>query len=167
MIDATCEVSSVVSDSVVPTKPTFPIIVSPSVEEVTQQVIQIIDEEDKATASITKEWEQLVVTEVHMKSSSPVVTTSKPKIDRQLLSPNNKQADIKTSTILERLETPRKMRGKVGSSPNVAIYSQTSPDMSQKKPLIPFQTSQASNHQTVSSSQLMKPSFQRLKRKHK
>ncbi|ESQ40675.1 hypothetical protein EUTSA_v10012911mg [Eutrema salsugineum] len=168
--DATCEVSSAVSDSVSPTAQTFQNIINPSIEEDSRQEIQITDEEDKATASITKEWEQLVVTEVLMKSSSPVLTTPKPNINRQFLSPNNKQADIKTSMILERLEAPRKMRGKVGSPSVLVIGSPTSPDvsvLSQKKPLVPFQTSQVSNHQTVSSSQLMKPSFQRLKRKHK
>ncbi|WZZ22914.1 hypothetical protein YC2023_124301 [Brassica napus] len=140
--DATCEVSSVVSEPAVPMAQTFPWIINPPIEEETRQEIQITDEEDKATASITKEWEQLVVTE----------------------------ADMKTSMILERLEAPRKMRGKVGSPSAVVTSSQTSPDvsvLSQKKPLIPFQTSQVSNHQTISSSQLMKPSFQRLKRKHK
>ncbi|CAH8312549.1 unnamed protein product [Eruca vesicaria subsp. sativa] len=168
--EATCEENSVVSDPVVPIAQTFPCIINPPIEEETRQVIQITDEEDKATASITKEWEQLVVTEVHMKSSSPVLTTPKPNTNRPFLSPNNKQADMKTSMILERLEAPRKMRGKVGSPNVVATASQTSPDvsvLSQKKPLIPFQTSQVSNHQTIPSSQLMKPSFQRLKRKNK
>lgn len=149
---------------------TFPCIINPPIEEEKRQEIQISDEEDKATAAITKEWEQIVVTEVRMKSPSPVLTTPKPNTNCPFLSPNNKQADMKTSMILERLEAPRKMRGKVGS-PSVAVTSsQTSPDvsvLSQKKPLIPFQTSQVSNHQTISSSQLMKPSFQRLKRKHK
>lgn len=173
MKDATCKVSSVVSDSVIPTAQRFPNITHPSIEEETLHEVHIIDEEDKATASITKEWEQLVVTEeVFMKSSSPVITTPKPNIDRRVLSPiqsNNKQADLKTSMILERLEVPRKMKGKVGS-PSVVIRSPISPDvcvLSQKKPLIPFQSSQVSNQQTISSSQLMKPSFQRLKRKLK
>ncbi|XP_013612258.1 PREDICTED: uncharacterized protein LOC106318707 isoform X2 [Brassica oleracea var. oleracea] len=168
--DATCEVSSAVSDPVVSMAQTFQCITNPHREEETRQEIQITDEEDKATASITKEWEQLVVTEVRMKSPSPVLTTPKPNTNRPFLSPNNKQADMKTSMILERLEAPRKMRGKVGSPSVVVTSSQTSPDvsvLSQKKPLIPFQTSQVSNHQTTSSSQLMKPSFQRLKRKHK
>lgn len=163
MKEATYEVSSVLSDSAIPTALTFPHIVNPEI----LQEVHIIDEEDKATASITKEWEQLVVTEeVVMKSSSPVITTHKRNLDRQILSPiqsNNKQADMKTSMILERLEAPRKMRGKVGS-PSVGIHSPISPDvcvLSQKKPLIPFQTTQ------VSSSQLMKPNFQRLKRKQK
>ncbi|KAJ4883289.1 Uncharacterized protein Rs2_33382 [Raphanus sativus] len=168
--DATCEVSSVVSDPAVPMAQTFPCIINPPIEEETRQEIQITDEEDEATASITKEWEQIVVTESRIKSPSPVLTTPKPNTNCPFLSPNNKQADMKTSMILERLEAPRKMRGKVGS-PSVAVTSsQTSPDvsvLSQKKPLIPFQTSQVSNHQTISSSQLMKPSFQRLKRKHK
>ncbi|KAL0642069.1 hypothetical protein Bca4012_012586 [Brassica carinata] len=166
--DGTCEVSSVDSDPVVPVAQTFPCLINPPIEEETRQEIQITDEEDKATASITKEWEQLVVTEVLMKSPSQVLTTHKPNISRPFLSPDNKQADMKTSMILERLEAPRKMRGKVGSPSVTVIGSQTSPDvsiLSQKKPLIPFQTSQVSNQQTISSSQLMKPSFQRLKRK--
>ncbi|EOA20299.1 hypothetical protein CARUB_v10000607mg [Capsella rubella] len=159
--DATYEPSSVSSDSVLPTAQTFPHIVNPEI----LQEVHIIDEEEQA--SITKEWEQLVVTEeAVMKSSSPVITTHKRKIDSQALSPiqnNNKQSDMKTSMILERLEAPRKMRGKVGS-PSVVIHSPTTSDvcvLSQKKPLIPFQTTQ------ISSSQLMKPNFQRLKRKQK
>ncbi|KAJ0266188.1 Uncharacterized protein HA466_0002270 [Hirschfeldia incana] len=167
--DATCEVSSVDSDPVVLVAHSVPCIINPPIEEETRQEIQITDEEDKA-ASITKEWEQLVVTEVLMKSPSPVLTTSKPNTNRPFLSPNNKQADMKTSMILERLEAPRKKRGKVGSPSVVVTGSQISPDvsvLSQKKPLVPFQTSQLSNHQTISSSQLMKPSFQRLKRKNK
>uniref|UniRef100_A0A1J3GI07 Uncharacterized protein n=1 Tax=Noccaea caerulescens TaxID=107243 RepID=A0A1J3GI07_NOCCA len=168
--EATYEVSSVVSDSVVPTPQAFPNITNPSTEEnITYQEMQITGEEDKATASITKEWEQLVVTEVLMKSFSPVITTPKPNTDRQFLSPTNKQADMKTSMIMERLEVPRKMKGKIGS-PRVVICNPTSPDvsvLSQKRPLIPFQSSQVSNQQTVASSQLMKPSFQRLKRKKK
>lgn len=167
--DATYEVSSVVSESVVPTAQAYSNIINPSTEEETHQAMQITDEEDKATASIAKEWEQLVVTEVLMKSTSPVITTPKPYIDRQFLSPNNKQADMKTSMIMERLEVPRKMKGKIGS-PRIAICNPSSPDvsvLSQKRPLIPFQSSQVSNQQTVSSSQLMKPSFQRQKRKNK
>ncbi|CAA7026919.1 unnamed protein product [Microthlaspi erraticum] len=167
--DATYEVSSVVSEAVVPTGRAYPNMINPSTEEETHQEMQISDEEEKATASITKEWEQLVVTEVLMKSSSPVIiTTQKPNID-QFLSPNNKQADMKTSMIMERLEVPKKMKGKIGS-PRVAICNPTSPDvsvLSQKRPLIPFQSIQVSNQQTISSSQLMKPSFQRLKRKNK
>lgn len=161
--------SSVVSDSVVPTPQAFPNITNPSTKEETYQEMQITDEEGKATASISKEWEQLVVTEVLMKSFSPVITTPKPNTDRKFLSPTNKQADMKTSMIMERLEVPRKMKGKIGS-PRVVICNPTSPDvsvLSQKRPLIPFQSSQVSNQQTVSSSQLMKPSFQRLKRKNK
>ncbi|CAN8256946.1 unnamed protein product [Cochlearia groenlandica] len=167
--EATHEVSSEDSDSIIPAAHTFSKIINPSLEELSHEVVHITDEEDKATASITKEWEQLIVTEVLTKSSSPVITTQKPIIDRKILSPHNKQADMKTSMILERLEAPRKKKGNVGS-PSLVMCSPTTQDvsiLSQKKPLIPFQTSQFSSQQTVSSSQLMKPIFQRLKRKHK
>ncbi|WCJ36381.1 hypothetical protein M5689_017585 [Euphorbia peplus] len=118
--------------------------------------------EDKTAASIADEWEQLVVSEVP-KSFSPTCI-SKPKM--VIVSPDsNKQLDIKTSRILERLEVPKKLKTKV-TSPVVASSSCSQTCTPTKKPLIPFQSNHSTDR-TLSSSQLMKPNFQRLKRKHK
>lgn len=123
--------------------------------------------EDINSACIAQEWEQLVVTEVPRKYSP--TCTLKPKLDQSILSPpdSNKQIDIKTSRILERLEIPRQLKAKV-VSPTIIGSSRIISDacMPAKKPLIPFLAT-GSSEQGVSSSQLMKPNFQRLKRKHK
>ncbi|XP_010547785.1 PREDICTED: uncharacterized protein LOC104819419 isoform X2 [Tarenaya hassleriana] len=146
--EVTYEANSTVSNSLQEAIRRFPETII-CIEEDTNKPEQISEEEeeDKTTASITKEWEQLIVTEVPRKYSPP---SSTPKL--------NKQIDTKTWRILERLEAPKQMmRGKNGS-PN-------------KKPLVvPPMTSRApsasATEQLVSSSQLMKPNFQRPKRKH-
>ncbi|KAH9770373.1 hypothetical protein KPL71_012357 [Citrus sinensis] len=121
--------------------------------------------EDKTAASIAEEWEQLVVSEIPNRFSPSCV--SKPKLDHSVPSPpdNNRQLDEKTSRILERLEVPTQLKSKV-VSPVSTSSSISDVCMSKKKPLIPFQSSQASD-QVTTSSQLMKPNFQRLKRKYK
>ncbi|KAH9705749.1 hypothetical protein KPL70_011994 [Citrus sinensis] len=121
--------------------------------------------EDKTAASIAEEWEQLVVSEIPKRFSPSCV--SKPKLDHSVPSPpdNNRQLDEKTSRILERLEVPTQLKSKV-VSPVSTSSSISDVCMSKKKPLIPFQSSQASD-QVTTSSQLMKPNFQRLKRKYK
>jgi hypothetical protein len=85
-------------------------------------------------------------------------------MDQSVLSSpdSNRQLDAKTSRILERLELPRQLKSKT-VSPTI-ISSQT--PVRTKKPLIPFQPTNAIN-QSPTSSQLLKPNFQRLKRKHK
>lgn len=113
---------------------------------------------DKTTASIAEEWERLVVKEIPVKYSP--TCTGKSKSDQSsvlLVSPsdNSRQIDINTTRILERLELPRQLKSKA-----------VSPSIGMKKPLIPFQPNQAAD-QGVTSSQLIRPSFQRLKRKHK
>lgn len=118
--------------------------------------------EDKTASSIADEWEQLVVSEVP-KTFSPTCI-SKPKT--VILSPDsNKQLDIKTSRILERLEAPKQLKTKVTSAV-VTNKSFSETNMPTKKPLIPFQPNYSTDR-TLSSSQLIKPNFQRLKRKHR
>ncbi|KAF2321358.1 hypothetical protein GH714_040430 [Hevea brasiliensis] len=122
--------------------------------------------EDKSTSSIAEEWEQLVVCEVPNIYSSPCI--SKPKTDILVLSSpeSNKQLDVKTSTILERLEVPRMLKTKV-TSPIVTGSSLSKTCLPTKRPLIPFQQPPHTTDQSLTSSQLMKPNFQRLKRKIK
>ncbi|XP_022735961.1 uncharacterized protein LOC111289299 isoform X2 [Durio zibethinus] len=138
------------------------------VDEETSQLDQTVGE-DKTTASIAEEWERLVVNEIPVKYSP--TCTPKPKSDQSvlLLSPpdNSRQLDINTTRILERLEVPRQLKSKAALSPS--FISSKIPDvgnMAMKKPLIPFQPNQAAD-QGVTSTQLIKPSFPRLKRKHK
>lgn len=121
--------------------------------------------EDKTAASIPEEWEQLVAGEIPKRFSPTCV--AKPKLDHSVPSPpdNNRKLDEKTSRILERLEVPTQSKSKV-VSPVSTSSSISDACMSKKKPLIPFQLSQASD-QVTTSSQLMKPNFQRLKRKYK
>ncbi|XP_015579669.1 uncharacterized protein LOC8275461 [Ricinus communis] len=121
--------------------------------------------EDKTSYSIAEEWEQLVVSEVpNLYSPTPV---SKAKVDMLVLSSpdTNKQLDVKTSRILERLEVPKQLKTKV-TSPIFTSSSFSETGAPIKKPPVPFQPSNATD-QSLTSSQLMKPNFQRLKRKHK
>ncbi|KAK8537752.1 hypothetical protein V6N12_043900 [Hibiscus sabdariffa] len=119
--------------------------------------------EHKTTASIAEEWERLVVNEIPVKYSPNI-----PKSDQSVMvlsSPDNsRQLDINTTRILERLELPRQLKSKQGSPGNSRVSDVA--NLSMKKPLIPFQPGQAAD-QGVTSSQLIRPSFQRLKRKHK
>ncbi|KAK0589549.1 hypothetical protein LWI29_015702 [Acer saccharum] len=121
------------------------------------------EEENKTSACIAEEWEQLVVSEIP-KIYSPTCI-SKPKPDQSVLSPpdTKRPLDEKTSKILERLEVPRQLKSKA-VSPIIKSSSVSDSYLPMKKPLIPFQPSQAA--ESTTSSQLMKPNFQRLKRKH-
>ncbi|KAK1569306.1 hypothetical protein Q3G72_035209 [Acer saccharum] len=121
------------------------------------------EEENKTSACIDEEWEQLVVSEIP-KIYSPTCI-SKPKPDQSVLSPpdTKRPLDEKTSKILERLEVPRQLKSKA-VSPIIKSSSVSDSYLPMKKPLIPFQPSQAA--ESTTSSQLMKPNFQRLKRKH-
>ncbi|KAL2462271.1 hypothetical protein Adt_45691 [Abeliophyllum distichum] len=118
--------------------------------------------EDKTSACITQEWEQLIITEVVKMNSSTCI--SKPKVDHLVTSPlqNNRQVDEKTSRILERLEVPRQLKRKTVSP---TISSSVSADMcaSLKKPLIPYGPANTID-QGPAASQPRKPSFQKRKR---
>ncbi|KAB2633061.1 hypothetical protein D8674_029308 [Pyrus ussuriensis x Pyrus communis] len=123
--------------------------------------------EDKASACITEEWEKLIVNEVSDLHSP--VCTSKPKLDQSVLSPpdGNRQLDAKTSRILERLEVPRQFK-RESVSPILTNNAggTKNPIVEVKRPLIPSRPISAPN-QPITGGQLMKPNFQRLKRKHK
>ncbi|KAH7578484.1 hypothetical protein JRO89_XS01G0387500 [Xanthoceras sorbifolium] len=128
------------------------------------QRIDLIAEENTTPVCIPEEWEQLVVSEIPKKYSP--TCTSKFNPDQSVLSPpgTTRPLDEKTSKILERLEVPRQLKSKA-VSPIITSNSISDACVPMKKPLIPFQPSQAA--ESTTSSQLMKPNFQRLKRKHK
>ncbi|XVE63802.1 hypothetical protein DITRI_Ditri07aG0049500 [Diplodiscus trichospermus] len=121
--------------------------------------------EDKTTVSIAEEWERLVVNEIPVKYSP--TCTAKPKSDKSVLSSpdNSKQLDKNTTRILERLEVPRQLKSKAVSPSMICNRVSDVVNFPMKKPLIPFQPNQAAD-QDVTSSLLIRPSFQRLKRKH-
>ncbi|KAF1867422.1 hypothetical protein Lal_00049851 [Lupinus albus] len=124
----------------------------------------ITDEDDKTMACITEEWNQLVVKEDPKMNSSPS-SMSKLKLNQPRVSPRdgNKQLDRETTKILERLEVPRPLKAKAASPVcNESCMKNTS--LHKKKPLIPFQATQSTEQASVGS-QLMKPSFQRQRRK--
>lgn len=128
------------------------------------QVIDPTGKENIAPSAIAEEWEQLVVSESPKRCSPTCITKTKQDI-AMLSSPDtNKPKDEKTSKILERLEVPRQLKSK-SVSPVTPSNNAVDSCMAMKKPLIPFQPSQAAEGTT--SSQLMKPIFQRLKRKYK
>ncbi|GAV73417.1 hypothetical protein CFOL_v3_16903, partial [Cephalotus follicularis] len=120
--------------------------------------------DDKSSNCITEEWEQLIVSEAPKRYSPNCI--SKSKLDQSVLSSpdSNRQLDVRTSSILERLELPKQLKAMV-FSPTTTSSGICNANLATKKPLIPFQPIHASD-QPLSSSQLMKPNFQRLKRKH-
>jgi hypothetical protein len=125
----------------------------------------IADQDDRTMACITEEWKQLVVSE-EPKLYSPSCMP-RAKLDQSSVSPRNgnRQLDKETSRILERLEVPRPLKGKKASpvSNESCMKNITVPT---KKPLIPFQPSQ-NTEQVIVGSQLIKPNFQRQKRKQR
>ncbi|KAI5383924.1 hypothetical protein KIW84_071055 [Lathyrus oleraceus] len=127
--------------------------------------MDITDQDDRTMANITEEWKQLVVSE-EPKLYSPSCLP-KAKLDQSSIAPRNgnRQLDKETSRILERLEVPRPLKGKKASpvSNESCVKNKTVPT---KKPLIPFQPSQ-NTEQVIVGSQLLKPNFQRQKRKQR
>ncbi|KAL0012939.1 hypothetical protein SO802_000008 [Lithocarpus litseifolius] len=122
-------------------------------------------EEDNTGTHFTEEWEQLFVNEVP-KIYSPVCIC-KPKLNQSVLLPSssNRAFDVKTSRILERLEVRRQLRTKT-VSPVISSSGMMDTCVPLKKPLIPSQCIDTTD-QGSTKNQLMKPNFQRLKRKHK
>ncbi|TYH40239.1 uncharacterized protein [Gossypium hirsutum] len=162
--DATCEPNPTNPDSTeVNARPISSVGVMVVFDEMSQ--LDQTAEERKKPTSIAEEWERLVANEIPVKYSP-----TKPKSDQSVIllsSPDNsKQLDINTTRILERLELPRQLKSKQGSPGNNSNRILDVANMSMKKPLIPFQPNQAAD-QGVTSSQLIRPSFHRLKRKHK
>ncbi|KAG4171207.1 hypothetical protein ERO13_A12G195100v2 [Gossypium hirsutum] len=162
--DATCEPNPTNPDSTeVNARPISSVGVMVVYDEMSQ--LDQTAEERKKPTSIAEEWERLVANEAPVKYSP-----TKPKSGQSVIllsSPDNsKLLDINTTRILERLELPRQLKSKQGSPGNNSSRILDVANMSMKKPLIPFQPNQAAD-QGVTSSQLIRPSFQRLKRKHK
>ncbi|XP_027191347.1 uncharacterized protein [Cicer arietinum] len=125
----------------------------------------ITDQDERTMACITEEWKQLVVSEdpkLHSPSCIP-----KAKLGISSVSPRtgNRELDRETSRILERLEVPRPLKGKT-ASPVSNESCMKNITVSTKKPLIPFQPTQ-NTEQAIVGSQLMKPNFQRQKRKQR
>ncbi|XP_022865473.1 uncharacterized protein LOC111385327, partial [Olea europaea var. sylvestris] len=142
--EATSESGSTLQDSSADVQPILPLDIKHS--------------EDKVSACITEEWEQLVITDVFNMNSPTCM--SKPKMDESPLH-NNREVDEKTSRILERLEIPRQLKRKTVSP---TISSSVCADMgaSLKKPLIPYGPVNTID-QGPTASQPRKPSFQRRK----
>ncbi|MED6168159.1 hypothetical protein PIB30_009376 [Stylosanthes scabra] len=128
--------------------------------------LDVKDQSDKTIACITEEWKQLVVNE-DPKLYSPSCT-SKALSDQPTVSPrvgNSRQLDRETSRILERLEVPRPLKAKT-ASPVLNGNCMKNASVPSKKSLVPFQPTQGTQEVSVGS-QLMKPNFQKQKRKHR
>ncbi|CAN1242002.1 hypothetical protein LINPERPRIM_LOCUS5193 [Linum perenne] len=140
-------------------------------EEENQKTSVIGREDEKSRASISEEWEQLVVLEDPKKHSSPTCSISKPKMKEAGAGAGGiRQLDAKTSRILERLELPRQLKAKpknTSPSPSPSVSGSSSiseTTMLTKRPLLPFRPIQATE-QLSTSTQLIKPVFQRPKKK--
>lgn len=120
-------------------------------------------EEKKTGPSLAEEWEQLIVTELGTMHSPTCIST--PKLDQPVASPSqtSRQLDDRTSRILERLEVPKQLKRKA-TSPTTSCSFSADVSGPVKKPLIPYRTTD-SEDQGPFSTQLIKPNFQRLKRK--
>ncbi|KAL6539086.1 hypothetical protein OROGR_011735 [Orobanche gracilis] len=123
-------------------------------------------ENNKTSSSLSEEWEILSMNELGVIVHSPTCNPSS-KLDQRATPPpslynnNNRQLDEKTSRILERLEIPRQLKRNAVSP---TIFSSLSANACgpAKKPLIPYK---ATDVVPISSSQPLKPSFQRTKRR--
>lgn len=137
-------------DAFLPSKPTAKVVV---IDEEILQPNSTMGEEDQDSARVTQEWENLIVSEA-TKINSPSCIFQ-PKFDRLVLSPtdSNRQLDVKTSRILERLEFPRELKRKASLAPT-------------KAPLVPFQPIRGTDQGTPSS-QPIKPNFQRIKKQQR
>lgn len=130
----------------------------PITEEKTHNKLDMQSEEDRTSACIAKEWEQLIVDDEdpNTYSSTPTPTSTprcipKPKLEKSVVTPTDiRRVDVGTSKILERLEVPRQMKSKA-VSPITTGRAMAGVGMPQKKTLVPLQP--------------IKPNFQRLKRK--
>ncbi|KAG7031463.1 hypothetical protein SDJN02_05503 [Cucurbita argyrosperma subsp. argyrosperma] len=125
--------------------------------------VEIVTAMDCIEDGVAETWEQLVT---HEFPETCPVYVSKDKLDRFSLSPpdGNKQLAVKTSRILERLEIPRQ-RTKA-TSPNTISIDLVDPNSPTKKPPIPLVPVLARDQGfTGTQTQLMKPNFNKLKRK--
>lgn len=125
--------------------------------------VGIVTAMDGTEAGVAETWEQLVT---HEFPETCPVYVSKDKLDGFSLSlpDGNKQLAAKTSRILERLEVPRQ-RTKI-TSPNTLTIGLGDSNAPTKKPPIPLVPVLGRDHGfTGTQSQLMKPNFNKLKRK--
>ena len=99
---------------------------------------------EKTSSCLTEEWERLLIVDELTSSSPPSFPIPRTKTSN--LRAQAKPLDEKTSRILERLEAPKQQ------IPTNFLNEEM------KKPLLPFNSS---------SSQPLKPNFQKLKRKQR
>lgn len=132
----------------------------PDIGHVEEELIDLTVEEDKTSADVTEEWEQLVIKKVP-NLHSPIFI-SEHELDQSDLLPSkrNRQLDRETSRILERLELPRQLKTEavITSSGMVDACNPT------KKPHIPVHSINATDRGLTG--KLMTPNFKRPKRKH-
>lgn len=132
----------------------------PDIGHVEEELIDLTVEEDKTSADVTEEWEQLVIKKVP-NLHSPIFI-SEHELDQSDLLPSkrNRQLDRETSRILERLELPRQLKTEavITSSGMVDACNPM------KKPHIPFHSINATDRGLTG--KLMTPNFKRPKRKH-
>ncbi|KAH7865702.1 hypothetical protein Vadar_010077 [Vaccinium darrowii] len=137
-------------EAFIPSKPTANVVV---IEEEIPYSDPTLGDEDRDSACVTEEWENLIISGAPKISSPSCIF--KPKFDHLVLSSqdSNRQLDEKTSRILERLEVPRELKRKAPLPPI-------------KVPLVPFQPIRGTDQGTTSS-QPIKPNFQRIKRRQR
>ncbi|CAH9092227.1 unnamed protein product [Cuscuta epithymum] len=118
---------------------------------------------DITSELIAEEWEKLIVTR-EPKICSPSCNPN-PKFETLILSTpqDSRQLDEKTSRILERLEIPKQLKRKTASpvtSSSVPMIMDSCGFI--KKPLVPYGSSVG---QSITSSQPIKPNFQKHRKK--
>ncbi|XP_073015377.1 uncharacterized protein [Primulina eburnea] len=117
-----------------------------------------------ADKPVTVEWEQIVVEELPDADSFP--RSSNSEREQPATSPlqNSKKLDEKTSSILERLEIPSKIKRKAVSSITSSSIASCDVCPPVKRPLIPFESTNTTAVQAPVAGQLIKPNFQRTKK---
>jgi len=119
-----------------------------------------VDDAEKVISHLTQEWEQLIVSNVPKINPLP----SELKLEKLKTSPlaSQRPLDTRTSKILERLGNPKQMITK-GTSPIAVNGIASSSDVQTENS--PSRLTDTADQGLVTTSQLMKPNFQRLKRK--
>ncbi|URE41134.1 hypothetical protein MUK42_06234 [Musa troglodytarum] len=120
--------------------------------QVSEGQMSLNQHKEKTSSCLTEEWERLLIVDELTSSSPPSFPT--PRIKTSNLRTQAKTLDEKTSRILERLEAPKQQnsRAALSSIPMNFLNEEM------KRPLLPFNSS---------SSQPLKPNFQKLKRKQR
>lgn len=119
-----------------------------------------VDEAEKGISRLTQEWEQLIVSNVPGIDPLPL----EPKLEKPNTSPlaSQRPLDTRTSKILERLGNPKQMKSNATSPTVVNGIASTSDEKTENRPC---RLTDTADQGLVTTSQLMKPNFQRLKRK--